>query len=654
MMDKVIFSSWQGNIVDNRGLAPGKYAPVNNIELPHEYDSCQTHAFMSWDGFVVLDDTVNIIDMAQAYLNEAQKICCGECSAGYVGIRLMAETLDKILDGKGKQEDIDLLRCLGDGIRENAKCVFGRAVPIPVLDTMKYFQDDYLRLIKQTEKAVRTNYISRITAPCMEACPAHQDVPDYIELIKNYHNTDSLALIRKTNVLPGICGRTCVAFCESKCTRANLDAPLSIRALKRFPADIEATSGNIPAPAKIKKAKQKVAVIGAGPAGLAAGYNLALIGYKVTIYDELPAAGGTALSGIPSYRLPREVIEREVELVQGMGVKFEFNTKIGKNLTLDKLFSKGFEVVFIATGANKGTEMNIVAKGSRYDGLVDGISFLYDVNVGKGVVARDKVMVVGGGNVAIDCARTCIRTGFKDVTIIYRRSRAEMPARKEEVEDAEKEGVKINFLANPVKVLAENGKVTGAQCIRMELGEPDAGGRRRPIPLTGSEFIIKADMLITATGEKPDLSFITGEKSVRVTEQGTIEADLYNGRTSQTAIFAGGDCVTGPATIIEAIAAGNKAAKSIDQYLQTRTFDQTGDRLMSQIVEKLNLTQQRDELFVAQNQRHIPEQIPAPGRTQSFAEVEKVFTAESAISETMRCLRCYRVLLLATSNKNGH
>ena len=649
-MDNVIFSSWQGNIVDNRGKALGSYAPVNNIDLPQKYDGGRTKAFMGWDGFVIWDETVNIIDMACAYLSEAQKVCCGECSTGYIGIRLMAETLAKILDGKGKQEDIDLLWWLGNGIRENAKCVFGRAAPVPVLDTLEYFPDAYLKIIKQPEKTVRTNYLSRITAPCMEACPAHQDVPDYIESIKNYRNADSLALIRKTNVLPGICGRACVAFCEKKCTRANYDAPLSIRALKRYPADFEVTSGNVPKPAKIKKGKQKVAVIGAGPAGLAAGYNLGLMGYKVTIYDKLPSSGGTAVSGIPPYRLPREVIEREVELIQKLGVKLELNTKMGEDLTLDKLFSKGFEVVFVGTGANKGTEMSIVPKESQYEGLVDGISFLHDVNMGKGIIAKENVLIVGGGNVAIDCTRTCVRLGFKNVTIVYRRSRTEMPARQEEVADAEKEGVKFTFLANPVKVLAENGTVTGAQCIRMELGEPDASGRRRPIPVTGSEFIIKTNMLITATGEQPDLSFLTDKKSVRVTKQGTIEADQYSGQTSQATIFAGGDCVTGPATIIEAIAAGNKAAKSIDQYLQTGRFSHTDEQLIDKISEKLDLTQQRDGVFISPNQRRIPEQLPVASRIQSFAEVEKVFNTESAVSEAQRCLRCYRVLVLATGD----
>ena len=271
MMDNVIFSSWQGIIVDNRGKAAEKYAPVNNIDLPQEYDGGRTKAFLSWDGFVIWDATINIIDMASAYLNEARKVCCGECSTGYIGIGLMADTLAKILGGRGKPEDIDSLRWLGEGIRQNAKCVFGRAVPMPILDTLQYFPDVYSTMVKQPQKVAPRNYLSRITAPCMAACPAHQEVPDYIMSIKNYRNADALTLIRKTNALPGICGRACVAFCEKKCTRINYDAPLSIRALKRVPADFEATSGSVPKLRKIKRGTQKVAVIGAGPAGLAVG-----------------------------------------------------------------------------------------------------------------------------------------------------------------------------------------------------------------------------------------------------------------------------------------------------------------------------------------------------------------------------------------------
>ncbi len=647
-MSNIIFSSWQGKVVDNRSLSADKYKKVGNVELPTECDGHKIRAFMGWDGVVVMDGKVNMVDVAHSYLREAQKVSCGECSVGYLGLKVMVDILARILDGKGKEEDIDLLQWLGEGIKQDAKCIFGRAMPTPVLDTLKYFKDDYLSLIKNPKKASRSNYVSKITAPCMAACPAHQDVPGYIDLIKNLRYEDSLNLIRKTNTLPGFCGRACVAFCEDKCIRANIDSAVAIRALKRFSADYEAASGLMPKLAKAGDSKQKIAVVGAGPAGLAASSNLALMGYAVTIYDEQPLAGGMAAAGIPSYRLPRETIKREVESIKRLGVKFKLNTKVGKDVTLSKLSDEGFKAVFIATGAHIGRELGVEADDSDYEGLVDGVDFLRSVNGGKKVEPKNKMIVIGGGNVAVDCARTCLRLGFKDVMIVYRRSRDEMPGRKEEVEAAEKEGVKITFLATPVKILTKNGKVTGTECIRMKLGEPDESGRRRPLPIPDSEFKIETDLIIPAVGEKPDLSFLTGKNSIKTTEQGTIEIDPYSYQTSRVGVFSGGDCVTGPATLVEAIAAGNKAARSIDQYLRTGNTDQAGEQIIEEISHKVDLVSDGDEVLRAKKLRQSPEQLPVSSRVQGFDEVEKVFTPEAALAEAERCLRCYRLMLLAT------
>ena len=645
-MDKVIFSSWQGKIVDNRGLGVGEYIPADNIELPQVCDGRQVRAFMGWDGLVVIDGTVNVIDMAHSYLKEALKVCCGECVAGYIGLKAMESTLAKILDGQGKEGDIDLLTWLGNGIKNNAKCIFGRTMPTPIIDTIEYFRDDYMSLINAPKVISKSIYISEITAPCQKACPAHQDIPGYIDLIKNRRYEESLSLIYETNALPSICGRACYAPCESECSRASIDAPVSIRALKRFVADYEVASGLMPALAKAGDRKQKVAVIGAGPAGLAASYNLALKGYQITIYDELPSPGGMTVVGIPSYRLPREIINREVEIIQRLGVKFQLNTRIGKDITLDNLFKEGFEAIFIATGAHISRKLGIKAEDSQY--AVDGVEFLHNVNAGKKPEPKGKVAIIGGGNVAMDCTRTCLRLGFKEVTIIYRRSRDEMPGRKEEIEEAEKEGAKITFLAAPVGILTRGGKVVGVNCTRMKLGEPDASGRRRPIPIPGSEFKIETDMIISAIGEQPDLTFLAEEKEIRTTQRGTIEIDPSSGQTSRSGVFSGGDCATGPATIIEAIASGNRAARSIDQYLRTGHITRTDDQLMEEVSRRVNLLSQRDGGLIAKTPRHLPELLPIPSRLQNFDEVEKTLTTEAALTEAERCLHCYRVFLLAT------
>ena len=415
----------------------------------------------------------------------------------------------------------------------------------------------------------------------------------------------------------------------------------------------------------------KVAVIGAGPSGLAASYNLALMGYKVTIYDEQSSAGGMALVGIPSYRLPKDILGGEVDIIEALGVEIKLNTRVGKDITLEQLSNQGFKAVFIATGAHIGGELGIKAEDVtkmddmviytkhkntelEAEGVIDGVKFLRDVNTGKKVPVKDRVIIVGSGSVAMDCARTCLRLGFRNVTIVYRRSRAEMPARSEEVEAAEREGVKITFLTAPVKILTEGGKVTGVECIRMKLGKPDASGRRRPIPIEDSEFTIETDMIIPAIGEKPDLSFTAGGKLINTIEQGTVAIDLYSHQTNLPGVFAGGDCVTGPATLIEAIAAGNRAAGSIDQYLQLGKVTPPDEYYMVENwLHDIALNRQRDGGIIAKRPRQSPEELPIADRRLSFNEVERSLTHEAAVKEAERCLRCYRVMLLAIASEKN-
>ena len=646
-MNKVVFSSWAGKVVDNRGRQPNDYTSAEDLKLPLQYNGHEVKAFMSWKGLLVADDKVDIVDMAHAYLREVQKLACGECSVGYLGLKVMLGILAQIARGKGKEGDIELLRWIGAGIKENARCYFCSSAINPLLDALGYFREEFIK--PRSRKRGAKPYMVRITAPCMEACPAHQDAPGYIELIGNYRYQEALEVVRETNCLPQVTGRACVAFCEANCTRNDIDKPIAIRALKRFAAEQGTETDSEPSPGIVRD-NPKVAIIGAGPAGLAASYNLALSGYRLTIFDEFPAAGGMALVGIPPYRLPKDILAAEVDTLKKLGVEIKLNTKLGRDITLKQLSRQGFKAIFIATGAHLGRESDIENWREGHPGLVDGTKFLRDVNLGKKVEARDKVIIVGGGNVAIDCARTCLRLGFKKVTIVYRRSRVEMPARKEEVEAAEEEGVKIHFLAVPVKVLTEGKRVIGAECIRMELGKPDTSGRRRPVPVKGSEFTLPANMIISAIGEAPDLSFLAQDE-LETTEQGTIKVAPFTYQTSQTGVFSGGDCVIGPATLIEAIAAGNKAARSIDQYLRSGIVTPSEEDVKERLTHDIGLSREWGGGIIARRKRQSPEQLPSADRAQSFDEVEKCLTAESAVKEAERCLRCYRVMLLSVASR---
>jgi heterodisulfide reductase subunit A-like polyferredoxin len=478
--------------------------------------------------------------------------------------------------------------------------------------------------------------------PCKDACPAHIDVQGYVALTGQGKFAEALALIRRTIPFPGVIGRVCDHPCEAACNRGEYkdDEPLAICALKRFVADWEA--GNLgdssPAfPGNQPTRTQKVAVIGAGPAGLTAAHNLALEGYSVTVFEALPVAGGMLAVGIPDYRLPRAVLEKEIARIEALGVEIKLNVPIGgdggpssSKMTLDDL-RRSFDAVFVGVGAHQERQLRIV--GENLEGVAPGAVFLRELNLGRPVDIGKRVAVVGGGNVAIDAARSALRLGAEAVTIVYRRSRDEMPASEWEIEDAEEEGVHFHFLANPVRILGQDGRLVGMECVRMELGEPDASGRRRPIPIEGSEFALDVDMIIPAIGQMPDLGFMS-DGDLKVSRWGTLVADPYTLATDVPGIFAGGDAVSGPGTAIKAIAAGSRAAESIHRYLQGEDLDRPAKGLPVVPLEEVDLR------YVRQQGRSTMPKLPKETRTGDFAEVELGLTEEQAVAEALRCLDC--------------
>jgi formate dehydrogenase beta subunit len=475
-----------------------------------------------------------------------------------------------------------------------------------------------------------------VTAPCLEACPAKLDIPGYIELIRNNKFGESLNLIRKRCILPGVIGRACTHPCEEACVRGGIDKTLAIRLLKRSAADNDLAAGASALKKPAAERPEKVAIVGAGPAGLAAAYHLRRMGYQVTIFEAFPKGGGMAAVGIPDYRLPKNILEHEIKLIRALGADIQYNKKITK-LDMDELTAQGFKAIFLSVGAHEGTKIGCKGEDAGYEGFVDGAVFLRNLALGKPVEPKGKVVIVGGGNVAMDCARSCLRLGFKEVEILYRRTRKEMPASSVEIEEALEEGVKIRFLVAPVSVLVDGSKAKGVECIRMKLGEPDSSGRRRPIPVKGSEFKVKADMVIPATGQKPDLRFV--KDLVPVTGWGTIEVNPETLRTNLENVFAGGDCVSGPATLIEALDAGNKVARSIDAYLQGRTYEPEVS------FKGIDVKAQRATGFIDACAQEKVSLLDPKARVKSFAEVEAPYSDTAAMKEANRCLRCYRLVV---------
>jgi len=500
---------------------------------------------------------------------------------------------------------------------------------IEVKKSVCYFCKGYCPVLVHTENG----RLVPIEAPCKGSCPAGIDVPRYVRFIGEGKFGEALAVIREKIPFPSVCGYVCHHPCEAKCNRGQYEEPIAIRDLKRFAAEHgnglwEHYSRVAPSTGK------RVAIIGSGPAGLTAGYYLAKQGHEVTVFEELPEPGGMLRMGIPEYRLPRQVLDSEIKVIEEVGIDIKTNMRIE---SLDKLFEQGYNAVYLSIGAHQVASMGV--EGENSPGVIECISFLRDVNLNGKAKVGNRVAVIGGGNAAIDASRAALRLGAKEVAIIYRRSRSEMPAISEDIDEALKEGIEILFLAMPVKITRENGKLE-MECIRMKLGEVDASGRRQPEPINGTEFTMEFDTIIAATGQMPE---IPAELGLTIGMGNTLQVDTDSLATSREGVFAGGDAITGPASVIEAIAAGRKTATSIDKYLGGS----------GQIEETLAPPEEAvppPSLTDLQNERHMPlkwkrprqemPELPINERLGSFTAVELGFSEEAAIKEARRCMSC--------------
>lgn len=653
-MADIVFSSWQGRIIDNRGKSQGEFEEVPGLNLPLDYDEERwIKAFMGWDGLAMRGADVNIVDMCRAYIEAVQKESCGKCIPCRVGTRVILTILKRITDGRGTRTDLDTMESIGRMIRDSSKCQVGQTGTVALSHCLQYFKDEFLAIIKSKKKVSPGTYKAKTVAPCSNACPSHLDVPTYVEYVKEQKFDESLGVIRNMTCLPGTLGRVCVRPCESNCRRANLDESISIKYLKRFVADWELERRHVP-PLEIPEGKREdaVAIVGAGPAGLSCAYYVVKMGYRVTVFERFGTPGGMAAWGIPDYRLPRDVLNREVEIIQGMGVEIRYNTEVGKDITLKEI-AQEYKAIFIGVGAQTNTPMRVEGEDAGYKGFIPGVRYLLEINQGKDPYPEGKkVVVVGGGNVAIDCVRSSFRIGKSDVNLVYRRSRKEMPADDVEIRDAEEEQVKFHFLCNPVKVVARDGKVVGVECIRMELGEPDESGRRRPIPVPGSEFFIDCDIVIPAIGQGIDLSFLEGMTEIETTKWQTLVINEESFETSAPGIFSAGDCVTGPDVLVRAAGNGKRAADKIDKYLRGEPVLPPDEDRLEDLMATIGVYEEDEDVGMAggQERKHL-DMLDPEERRHTFDEVEMGFPIPVAREEAERCLRCYRIGLVALGPK---
>ena len=473
-------------------------------------------------------------------------------------------------------------------------------------------------------------------APCQMACPAGIDIPSYLTLVGQGRYEEAIDVIRKDNPFPWVCGLVCTHPCEFMCVRARMDAPVAIMDMKGIAAEKAMSARQYNNPEPKPDNGHKVCIIGAGPGGMTAAYYLALRGYRVTVIEALPVSGGMMMVGIPRYRLPREVIDREVAMIQDLGVEFRFNTRVGKDVSLADLEKEGFEAYLLAIGAHGSYKLMIPGEDD-FPQVVPAVGFLLRVALGDHRTPGRRVAVIGGGNVAIDAARTSLRLGSEEVTILYRRTHDQMPAHHEEVVEAEEEGIQFSFLTIPKKIHGEDGRVTSIECVRAELSEPDASGRRRPVPVEGSNYELPVDTVIPAIGQEVNGTGLERFEEMRWTRRNTIQANTISMETHQPRVFAVGDAVTGPATVVEAIAGGKKAARAIHRYFEgfpqpKIPYAPTRRRRMDffQVPAALKADLKRVQMPLLGNER----------RRITFQQVRLGLDATQADNESRRCLRC--------------
>ncbi len=522
---------------------------------------------------------------------------------------------------------IDLSKCTSCG-----ECA--KVCPISLPDEYNKTLSSRKAAFKQYAQAIPGAYAitKKGTAPCKATCPAHVSVQGFIALTGAGKYREALELFKQEHPFPGICGRVCHHPCEGICTRQKVDESLSIQYLHRFLADEDLKSGSYFVPKTNEKKNEKIAVVGAGPAGLTAAYYLAIEGYSVKVFEKLPVLGGMLTVGIPSYRLPRDIIESEIQVIKDLGVEFKTGVEIGKDFTIGQLRQEGFKAFFVAIGAHECKRLGI--EGEDLKGVYPGVEFLREVNLGNRMNLGDRVAVVGGGNVAMDSVRTALRTGSKKPFIIYRRSIDEMPANEVEIEECEDEGIEIMTLTHPVRIIGDGkGCVKAVECIKMALGEPDASGRRRPVPVKDSEFIIEVDAVIPAIGQESDWACLTDECACTITNWGTMVVDPVTLQSKDPDIFSGGDAVTGPKTVVEAIQAGKEAAVSIDRFINGRDLREGREKDWS-FVTDVPL-----EGHIKSPRQPMPH-LPSETRVSNFNEVQTGYDEEKALQEAARCLAC--------------
>ncbi|MBQ7607541.1 MAG: FAD-dependent oxidoreductase [Desulfovibrionaceae bacterium] len=655
-MPELVYGVWDSVPFDTRSDGRnGPNVPTDVIRSALEsFDSGNAVSLVLSDrGFLVLDTSVPLLWALQKHFQKVASESCGKCSPCRTGAPLIANLLQNALKG-GDSFDFDLLREIAEQMRTTSLCGVGKTGPIPLLDAIAHFKEE----LKPAPADMRHGFFSTMTSPCIEACPGLVNIPRYIDYIKDGHVDLSANLVLRHYPLVGSCGRVCVRSCESACKRAHIDSPISIRNLKRFAADKALASGVL-TPLSVKTDKEsRVAVVGAGPVGITCAYHLLTRGYPVDIFEAKSKAGGMIRYGIPIYRLPKDTLDEEIAIVTKMGAKIAYNQKLGRDFHVDDLFKQGYSAVFLACGCPKGSYLGMKGEDTSLANYENGIDFLervYEgVESGKPPVLEGDVVVVGGGNVAMDCCRAAKRVAKGTVHLIYRRTEADAPADREEILAAKAEGVEFHFLCGQDSLLVQDGAITGLRVLAMEQTEPDASGRRGVKPKEGASSVIPCSHVIAAIGQRVDPAMLTESEGIERDRKQCVVVNAAQ-ETSREGVFAAGDCTSGPrasgpTTMIMGMGQAYFAARSIDRYLSKGNVSFDSRWRMSELIRSAHLMKADERVDPKLPKPRVAlRELAADSRSSSFDEVEQTMTQEEAWVEASRCLRCYRIYSVVTA-----
>jgi len=641
------------------GGPSGGCIPVERFDLPIDYDSLtEAGSIMGSGGMIVMDENTCMVDVARYFMNFLKDESCGKCFTCRKGTQRMYEILDDVSKGTGTLEQLNLLEEMAHAVKDTTMCGLGQTASNPVLSTLRYFRKEYERHVvdKRCDAFVCRDLVG---AACQAACPLHTEAWRYVALLEKGKYEEAYQVIREANPFPSICARVCDRKCEQRCRLGTTGGePVAVRALKRFITDrVDPWVYKPPRPVTVGGKRPRVAVVGAGPAGLSAAHYLSLGGYKVSVFEAEEEPGGMLISCIPGYRLPPSVVRKEIASLLDGNIALKCGTVLGRDFTIDDLFDDGFRAVFLAMGAHRSWRLGLA--GEDLEGIYPSMEFLKAFNLRGEELAGGRVGVIGGGNSAVDAARMALRQeNVESVILLYRRTSQEMPAFEEEVEAALEEGitlhtlvspvriryigaaleegVKLETLVSPVRIYSKEGRLVGIECIRNSLGDVDSSGRRRPVPIPGTEFTISLNTLIVAIGERPD-SDCLASMGLTLDKGGRPHVEPWTLSTDRPGVFAGGDLVTGPSTVVDAVAAGRKVAAAIDRYLRGKELREPPKvRLPEAFIEPAVLSDEERE----EAARVTPPTLPVESRVRNFAEVELTLPVEDAKREARRCLRC--------------